>query len=109
VKKQVYLNNGLNNLKRSKMSNKETLEEAAKRIANDSKHYGIKLDYQDGIYYGFKIGVKWQADKMYSEKDLIEAFRKGSDNVDYCEKYGWSSKLTEQEWFEQFKKQKNEQ
>lgn len=43
-------------------------------------------------------------ERMYSEEDLREAFRQGMENMDYSEMYGWSSKLTEQEWFEQFKK-----
>jgi len=42
--------------------------------------------------------------RMYSEEDLREAFRQGMDNMDYSEMYGWSSTLTEQEWFEQYKK-----
>jgi hypothetical protein len=42
--------------------------------------------------------------QMYSEEDLREAFRQGMDNMCYSEMYGWSSKLTEQEWFEQYKK-----
>jgi hypothetical protein len=50
--------------------NQETLEEFAKRIANDSKHSGIKLDYQDGIYYGIEIGAKYQAERMYSEDEV---------------------------------------
>lgn len=44
-----------------------------------------------------------QDKKMYSEEDLREAFTQGMENMDYCEMYGWSSKLTEQQWFEQFK------
>ena len=40
----------------------------------------------------------------YSEEDLREAFRQGKENMDYSDTYGWTSKLTEQEWFEQFKK-----
>jgi hypothetical protein len=42
--------------------------------------------------------------KLYSEEDVKEAFRQGMDNVDYSDTYGWSSKLTEQEWLKQFKK-----
>jgi hypothetical protein len=41
---------------------------------------------------------------MYSEEDLREAFRQGMDNMEYSSLYGWSSTLTEQEWFEQYKK-----
>jgi hypothetical protein len=50
--------------------NQETLEEFAKRIANDSKHSGMKLDYQDGIYYGIEIGAKYQAERMDSEEEV---------------------------------------
>jgi hypothetical protein len=53
---------------------------------------------------GIVKGANWQAERMYSEEDLREAFRQGQDNMDYSEIYGWDSKLTEQEWFEQFKK-----
>ncbi len=42
--------------------------------------------------------------KMYSEEDLREAFRQGQDNMDYSQTYGWESKLTESDWFAQFKK-----
>jgi hypothetical protein len=41
---------------------------------------------------------------MYSEEDLREAFRQGQDNMDYSDIFGLDSKLTEQEWFNQFKK-----
>ena len=41
--------------------------------------------------------------RMYSEEDLREAFRQGMDNMEYSSLYGWSSTLTEQEWFEQYK------
>jgi hypothetical protein len=76
--------------------NQETLEEFAKRIANDSKHSGIKLDYQDGIYYGIEIGAKYQAEIMYSEEEvksiLLKTDRFLRADLDI--------------WFEQFKKNK---
>jgi hypothetical protein len=50
------------------------------------------------------IGAKEMAKRMYSEEDVKEAFRQGQDNMDYSEMFGWDSKLTEQQWFEQFKK-----
>jgi hypothetical protein len=72
----------------------ETLEEFAKRIANDSKHSGIKLDYQDGIYYGIEIGAKWHQERMYSEEEvkniLIKTDRFLRADLDI--------------WFKQFKK-----
>ena len=53
---------------------------------------------------GIKLGARWQQKRMYSEEDLKEAFRQGQDNMDHSHVYGWSCKLTESEWFEQFKK-----
>ena len=55
----------------------------------------------------FIAGAKWQQEQsknLYSEEDLREAFRQGEQNISYSETYGLDSKLTEQEWFEQFKK-----
>ena len=40
--------------------------------------------------------------KLYTEEDLREAFRQGEQNISYSEIYGLDSKLTEQQWFEQF-------
>lgn len=45
-----------------------------------------------------------QNKKLYNEEDLREAFRQGEQNINYSEIYGLDSKLTEQEWFEKFKK-----
>jgi len=42
--------------------------------------------------------------KKYSEEDMKQAFEDGQENMDYSEMYGWSSKLTTEEWFGQFKK-----
>lgn len=88
---------GLKYLKIKKM-NKETLEEAM------NKNGYHESDYDKIWRQGVHFGAKWQAERMYSEEDLKEAFRQGQDNIDYSDTYGWSSKLTEQEWFEQFKK-----
>ena len=37
---------------------KEQIQEMAKIEANDKKHEHVKLDYQDGIYYGFQQGFE---------------------------------------------------
>jgi len=58
------------------MENKETLEEFKKRFANDESHKNIKLDYQDGIYYGIEVGTKWQAERMYSEEETYRILHK---------------------------------
>jgi hypothetical protein len=79
---------------------KETIEEFALRNSKYTNHLNINTQKQEAII----LGAKWQAEKMYSEEDLREAFRQGQDNMDYSDTYGWDSKLTEQEWFEQFKK-----
>jgi hypothetical protein len=80
----------------------ETLEEAMIKNGYHDKE-------SDNLWReGVEFGAKWQQEKSYSEEDLKEAFRQGMDNMDYSDTYGWSSKLTEQEWFEQFKQQQNE-
>ena len=55
----------------------------------------------------FMAGAKWKQErdkKLYSEEDLIEAFRQGEQNISYSEIYGLDSELTEQQWFEKFYK-----
>jgi len=37
---------------------KEQIQEMAKIEANDKKNEHIKLDYKDGIYYGFQQGFE---------------------------------------------------
>ena len=73
---------------------KETLEEAAERHANQF------MDGRDH-YYGFKEGAKWQAKRMYSEEDVISilySFHK-EDNSRVVFSLSGINK-----WFEQFKK-----
>ena len=41
---------------------------------------------------------------MYSEEDLRQAFRDGQSNMHYSDNFGIDSSLTEQQWFENFKK-----
>ena len=60
---------------------KETIEEAAEQF-----------EYTNGTY-GFKQGAKWQAQRMYSEEDLREAYKHGRI---------WDMTSFE-EWLEQFK------
>jgi aryl-alcohol dehydrogenase-like predicted oxidoreductase len=74
----------------------ETLEEVAERYsANELSQLG------------FINGAKWQQEQdknKNSLEDMKKAFEDGQENMDYSEMYGWSSKLTTEEWFEQFKK-----
>ena len=84
----------------------ETLEEAADRYAEIYRCPATNNNEycKHDIISAINFGAKWQAERMYSEEDLREAFRQGQDNMDYSDTYGWDSKLTEQGWFEQFKK-----
>ena len=74
----------------------ETLEEAAEKYANELPepyNYGINSDKKKG----FIEGAKWQAEKMYSEEDLLSAFEAGMMFIG-------EDKGSFREWFEQFKK-----
>ena len=51
-----------------------TLEEAAEKYAKTAE--GIDIPYQNGLYYGFVEGAKWQAERMYSEEDMIAIVEK---------------------------------
>jgi hypothetical protein len=68
--------NGCQNRKRELVEpqeepKQETLEEFKKRFANDESHKNIKLDYQDGIYYGIGVGAEWQSKRMFSEEEVL--------------------------------------
>jgi hypothetical protein len=68
----------------------ETLEEFIK----SQPYYGYcTTDYKEGI----EVGAKWQAERMYSEDDLRNAYRWGT-TVNHGTKEHFK------EWFEQFKK-----
>jgi hypothetical protein len=76
--------------------NKETLEEAAERVA--------KLKYGDTIYglervNAFKEGAKWQAERMYSEEELKYAIE-----VSVAKALGVMNFTINEESFKQFKK-----
>jgi hypothetical protein len=77
----------------------ETLEEAAE---NESEYLA---DWEDKSMYvrGFVNGAKWQAERMYSEEDLREAFKQ-SRQCKIFEKDMPPVYETFEEWFEQFKK-----
>ena len=89
----------------------ETLEEAAEKYV-DNKHKpaagipnkGIKNFYD--CKNAFKDGAKWQAEKSYSEEDLISLlefnYKKETNQLGTLRK-DYSQKIV-REWFEQFKK-----
>jgi hypothetical protein len=68
----------------------ETLEEVAERLASTTDEFNM-----------FIAGAKWQAERMYSEEDMAEAFIAcWKANVPD----GVECKVSFNEWFEQFKK-----
>lgn len=73
---------------------KETLEEAAENYT---------IDF--ATMSAFKLGAKWQVERMYSYEDLAEAFeagkKVGEDNACMAENY---RREDFKEWFEKFKK-----
>jgi hypothetical protein len=73
-----------------------TLEEAAEKYAKTAE--GIDIPYQNGLYYGFVEGAKWQAERMYSEEEVRLILDKTL--IEYSDIV-----LADiPEWFEQFKK-----
>lgn len=90
------------------MENKETLEEASWRF-NPLK----KLD-GEFLRAAFIKGAKWQAERMYSEEEVVELLNFVSKEYNISNGIGWfhthksiedvSSKEVLDKWFEQFKK-----
>jgi hypothetical protein len=74
-------------------SEKETLEEAAKRTYQKGLQDDIDLSFYDGV----RLGAEWQSERMYSEEDLLSAFEAGMMFIG-------EDKGSFREWFEQFKK-----
>jgi hypothetical protein len=67
----------------------ETLEEAAEKLYQKGLKDDLSLSFHDGV----KFGAEWQAERMYSEEEVLELLRKAhfvEQNIE--------------EWFEQFKK-----
>jgi hypothetical protein len=88
-------------------SKQETLEEAAAKYA-ESNQYDLEY-YDEGGYQGIEVKsfaeklvdftTKWQADRMYSEEEVLELLHKRMTYTlgdDYKE-------TTTTKWFEQFK------
>jgi hypothetical protein len=75
------------------MQSKETLEEAAKRTYQKGLQDDIDLSFYDGV----RLGAKWQAERMYSEEEVLSAFEAGMMFIG-------EDKGSFREWFEQLKK-----
>ena len=70
---------------------KETLEAAEKYVKNFAE------SVKSAREIGFIDGAKWQAERMYSEEEVLEILFELSCNND-------TDKEEVEEWFEQFKK-----
>jgi len=74
----------------------ESLEEVAARHFNkEDLVEGVNIQYV--LQCAFIEGAKWQAERMYSEEDLLSAFEAGMMFIG-------EDKGSFKEWFEQFKK-----
>ena len=78
----------------------ETLEEAAlRRYQYTSVNPPYTIITPKYKIQGFIDGAKWQAERMYSEEDLLSAFEAGMMFIG-------EDKGSFREWFEQLKKSK---
>jgi hypothetical protein len=73
----------------------ETLEEYIKEV---TKNFGdeMSVKFTSG---GIKLGAKWQADRMYSEEEVLKLLL---DSEEYTSRFNGRTNL--RSWFEQFKK-----
>jgi hypothetical protein len=67
----------------------ETLEEVAERLLRDHRDFEVEGDssYQNGRLNGILEGLKYQAERMYSEEEVRDAFALGMDY--YAEPNDW--------------------
>ena len=90
----------------------ETIEEAAYQARRDYQNEVGKDGMNECIMFdamkiqkGFELGAQWQAERMYSKKDMEDSFVAcWKANVPE----GIECKLSFKEWFEQFKKKQYE-
>jgi hypothetical protein len=78
----------------------ETLEEAAERLS-ELQEATYTTQHKVTYKHGFIDGAKWQAERMYSEEEVLRIIQ---DLKSYL---GFGDEVAEKEWFNQFKKQKS--
>ena len=82
----------------------ETIEQAANTIyPNDGFKDEYYVDLGEVFREKFIEGAKWQAERMYSEEDMIN-FHKWAYQKNRIEESDKTTKELLKEWFEQFKK-----
>ena len=75
------------------MKNKETLEEAAERL-----YPGVDRQVDRMLFIN---GAKWQAEKMYSEEEVVNILIKAYEDIG---KRKIPNQVVLASWFKQFKK-----
>lgn len=74
---------------------KETLDEYIARNTEGIIEPGVRALAQSYLRYG----AQWQAERLYSEEEMLQAFEDGMNNVNLYDFH-----VTTKQWFEQFKK-----
>ena len=59
---------------------KETLEKVAKECLKEN-NLSTEGDFAEGYILGGIFGAKWQAERMYSEEDMREAYNQGKNSI----------------------------
>ena len=78
------------------MNDKETLEEAAEKYDEDNTN-----DEYGKSYRAFIDGAKWQAERMYSEEEVVNILIKAYEDIG---KRKIPNQVVLASWFKQFKK-----
>jgi Asp-tRNA(Asn)/Glu-tRNA(Gln) amidotransferase A subunit family amidase len=73
------------------VNGQETLEEVAERI---SKNHSVYETGQDDFHQGFILGAKWQAERMYREKEVPNKLDSVLDKITHQNDLGLS------QWYE---------
>jgi hypothetical protein len=76
---------------------KETLEEATERLY--PTNIIVDYDTNEEIRNIWLAGAKWQADRMYSEEEILKILESHKDILEFDGK-----NFNHDDWFEQFKK-----
>jgi len=78
----------------------ETLEEAAKKLYPYNDGFQVMdIDISEQLQIAFIRGVNWQQERSYSEEEVLRLLRDFNNLIGDVESV--------KEWFEQFKKQNN--
>ena len=75
------------------MNDKETLEEAAENFFNNTRFRNYKAFFCEG--------AKWQAERMYSEEEVVNILIKAYEDIG---KRKIPNQVVLASWFKQFKK-----